>query len=49
MFVVYTDGSWGIHPALEVRDGRPRRLTFHQAIPVNALLRDFIAYETTSR
>jgi hypothetical protein len=48
--VIFTDGSWGIHSALEVDEmiDDPDDIV-HQAIPVNAILREFIAYETTSR
>lgn len=45
MLVVYKDGSWGYHSALEV-DELIDQPEFHQAIPVNAVLRDFIQFET---
>lgn len=44
--VIFADGSWGFHSAIEVDElcGQPE---FHQAIPMNAIFRDFIDHETS--
>lgn len=42
--VIFQDGSWGFHSALEV-DELVNEPEFHQAITLNAVLRDFIHYE----
>jgi hypothetical protein len=44
--VIFADGSWGFHTALEV-DELVHQEGFHQAIPMNAIFRDFINYETS--
>lgn len=47
--VIFDDHSWGIHPATEayemVEDPAHDR-DVHQAIPISALIREFIAYES---
>jgi hypothetical protein len=49
--VIFDDGSWGIHNAVEtdemLDDDGPHSKVVHQGIPFNAIFREFIAYESS--
>lgn len=48
--VIFDDGSWGIHNADEshemIDDEGPEGKIVHQAIPFNAIFREFITWES---
>jgi hypothetical protein len=49
--VIFDDGSWGIHNAVEtdelLDEEGPHSKVVHQGIPFNAIFREFIAYESS--